>query len=209
MHCPDFENQMHWVLDRREDPERDLELRTHAAECRVCRQLLVNQRNLFRQLAKRARRGASIPARESVCRADRLFHGQRPSAATWVTAITAAVLLLAGGLVPWLRPNADRSIDLRFARSELVVQAPSDSKPREALSDANLAAWQNVQRALLGITPPAETSERPFPFGLQPLTNSLQETFGGLRQLIPTTSEPSSDSARPEMTVFRADAKFA
>lgn len=207
MLCQEFEIRLQEILDRREAPERDSSLHAHADSCRHCSGILRAQRQLFQAFPPHSKT-LSTSARNRPHPRHRL--ASQRSFSAWTTAVIAAVLLLAVGALPWVRQGINGPVSLDRARSAVVVRTPDWPGQQMALSDASFAAWQNVQQALRrDPSSAADPSQESISSGLQPLTNSLQETFGGLRHLIPTPPEDSKEPTRPGMSNFQLPRNFA
>jgi len=127
-----------------------------------------------------------------------------------MTASAAGLLFLTLGIAPWAwwqtRTSVEGGYQVQTSRS-----APSGRGNSNAslATDSHLAVWQNLRQTLWQESENEEKSNVEVQDELQPIKDSLRETLGGLRQLIPTPmTEPAQDKDRAGMTAIWPDVRM-
>jgi len=113
-------------------------------------------------------------------------------------------------MAPWVwwqtRNTVEDGRRVQTNRSAPSVRGHSSTV---AATDNHLAVWQNLQQTLLQKSGDDDASGSALQDELQPIKDSLRETLGGLRQLIPMPStEPVPQQDRSGMTAIRPDLRM-
>lgn len=212
MRCEAFESRLHQILDRRQRPEHDDQLRAHALGCPTCHRMLDAQERLFAGLELFDAPRDEAPQSAVIVR-DLLQAESAPRKRKKARWIGPLILLAASLLVAALAWSPPTSPSTAPQADDLVVQ-PSQPFDRDlavdtvqSLHDGLDSAGQageylgNIASTLPEQLPTVDSLSRidspVLSKGLRPLASSFNSAFTVIRRTIPVGrgADPNSPQA--------------
>lgn len=149
MLCVEFEQRMHDLLDERQPPERDELLQAHVRGCPNCRQILLAQEDLFREIGRASRPALSggfaarvVAQARSSSAAARTTRTRRPWLLAAAVLSTAAAALVGLTIAMNLQSNAPSANAVTAPGTE---NKPAQIHPATTLAVKNSPASRNVR----------------------------------------------------------------
>jgi len=237
MQCKKFEQRLHDVLDRRDDPQSDASLTEHAERCPECREVLGGTQRMLAVVAARPLPGLSDGFTERVL-AEVVVQPPRRASRTLLVAACAVAAMLLIALIPvaghWLRSPQEPAVaeqpGEQIPPSEAVaavpVQAPGtptasrpwmtpaegfDFSPETAVQRLGTAAVQLPSVVTLLSSEPGEDPSAPT--WIDPIAGGIRPVAtsmsGAFRAIRNTWPSPRSQEAEKPQAIWRDPAADA
>lgn len=222
MQCEAFEYRLQSLLDRRQRPEVDDQLRAHALGCDACRQTLDAQESLFAGLAAFEFATAEPPAAQAIA-AHALAEmnppaGDRKTASRWTSLRWAAPLIAAAAVVALLlapfwfgssdaQPKADQVAENPISTPETdETNTPvAPQLPQVDLTQFTFAS--SLPDQLPTVDTLARLDAPVLSKGLRPLTSSFNSALTVIRRTIPGGRSDAASESPQAFAIKDLDAR--
>jgi hypothetical protein len=197
MQCEAFERRLQWLLDRRDRPEADDDLREHASYCEACGRILHVQTRLFQSLEQdnRVQLDTDFASRVVDTWAVSVPPRRRNLGRTWgiLAAIAAAVLVTS--LPFW--PH-EREGQVAVAPPPATDSSTSEPAPQAPEADEIAPLLQQwVQQLSEPTLEEFETVDH-LSGGIRSLTSTINIAIDALRRNVPVNHEPMIEAPQTE-----------
>lgn len=212
MRCETFEQRMHALLDNRQRPELDAQLRAHVAVCQPCQEQLETQESLFAglellDLPEFGNELADVVVKD-------VAQGDRRRYLQW--GLIAAAVLVIAGLAPFLRgtmsgPDPSHLVDQPVNREDAPkdhVDSPVFGPSHDSIAAANNAVPGDYLVSFATSWPVdqlpdaiEELDSVGLAKGLRPLAQSFNSAYGVILRTISAGRESRNGSPQAEFSL--------